>query len=474
MPSKSGSKTASIVTASDANNQFFKDWSWPAKPLSGSYSRDKTRRTSSSGSISPKTLVYNSRLDRRSLVKSVESYDNQQKLQTSQQNPANPTTQATHVTSKVAKDPEFKADRQRSHKSLTSKASAASTIIAKRTLKLVRLRAWYKSSPTEKPAKQKTKIKVQKKKTSSGHWLEVRIGRVLSPKLQRRTASGECSATPASSKSRAKSRCSLPSTNGNDNVSASAPSARLSTVGWFKRVIGLKRNVSDFAGSTLQPGPTVRTSKTPNQTPSLLPNLKEIPQPTQPGNSASRFASPWLLLEDSIEPASGPILKLQNGYIGSGGQKYPRVDLGNPSGPSFLPSEAIPFPIPATPEDYRRLQGFYFDYKDTKFNLVSRTRSQIFGHTHTLPNPKQAQKTPSSLTSLEPEAQSRRSPGRTSPRKINLGSLSPRKLSPSKTSLGNRSPVTETETEERENKYKNIIKDRSTMKKYWTDEIEAS
>lgn len=61
-------------------------------------------------------------------------------------------------------------------------------------------------------------------------------------------------------------------------------------------------------------------------------------------------------------PQASPIQ--QTMYIGSDSKQYPRVELTNPDGPSYLPSEARRVNTPPSPKTMsgKHLRGFFFDY----------------------------------------------------------------------------------------------------------------
>ncbi|KAL9039265.1 MAG: hypothetical protein Q9214_004948 [Letrouitia sp. 1 TL-2023] len=372
-PDVSDNDRARDTVTFDAENSFFRSWA-----LRHSDSSDN-RGTSPSTPISPRTVVRTARVDRSSAARSNESYC--------------------------------------SSDSLNSKGSTTSSI-AKRALKLINIPVKPKPSVSgDRPPVPAQDVGFEWKKQFSGRWLEVRIGKKSDAKRQIPASLSEDPPAPNTTptagsasttrRSNAKGSAPLPfpklskayySPLSNDNhktSSVSTPmdqSTELDLANRKKRFLGHKTPLFKSSWLAVLPGSNGngKTTDTLNRVSSALRDLVEknhLPQSSSSTSTSNlsiaahssmhkkpRLTPSFRRPQGHNDSSSSSIRNMQMGnppvgtpdsedmYTGPNNQKYMRIDLTDPNGPAYLPSEARRIGTPPLRENGRHCRGFFFDY----------------------------------------------------------------------------------------------------------------
>lgn len=261
--------------------------------------------------------------------------------------------------------------------------------------------SWSRSasaSTLETKLLQATKIGSSKKRESSTHWLDIRIRRKVKSDGQGRTDSEDTSFyvpyatpvqnTPRTSEANPKGNpVHLATSLRHDEPALLEPIQKGGFYCRAKRRLGLGQESSHstyedhgtktFTGELLERATTMlrdvsdKMMTTPSSTTSgsnqsswsnfgwhthsarLIPFYSSIRASSSSSIHNARMGN---------APQTSPIQ--QTMYIGSDSKQYPWVELTNPDGPSYLPSEARRVNTPPSPKTMsgKHLRGFFFDY----------------------------------------------------------------------------------------------------------------
>ena len=386
------------VLTSEGESSFFRSWALRPRRFEYSSSSDVSpgSRTPVTSPISPRTVAPRPiRPPLRETLSRLYPANHPHYVQSNQHqphyaSPQVPLSAATH---------ERTTSRSRgSGETQTSRANSNASSLARRALSLFK-----DSTSSRKPSVIQhgkpsglTRTSVAWKRESSGHWLEIRVGKKepgttstgaqdptshvhYSPSLASHTATRMRRAIAHS-----KSKVSLrPPTRDSTNSSSPEGKPKETLVDRTKRILGIKSSVSL---STQQPtrGGQQSTAENLDRTSAALQNLVELTPPS--GSSTSNMSTtsignkpkhrtllrPRYHRHHTGHSSSSSVRRIMLGgppvttpndecmYTGSDSQQYFRVELTAPHAPTYLPSEARRIGTPPLPETKGR--GFFFDY----------------------------------------------------------------------------------------------------------------
>lgn len=259
------------------------------------------------------------------------------------------------------------------------------------------LRSWSPKASVaaiDAELQQDAKIGRNKKRELSRHWPEIRNRRKMKSDGQSRTNSEDSPfATPIQHTSRTSEATPkgnptmLKTSHRHDEPVPLEPHQQKSLFNQAKHRLGLGRESNDsahkndhtttFTGELLERATIVLRE--------LSDKMMTSPSPTTSGsNKSSRSTLSWHTHRRRVVPFLYSIRNSSSSstydaimgkapqvspnpqamYTGSDSKKYLRVEISNPDGPSYLPSEARRIGTPPTPDSMpgKRLRGFFFDY----------------------------------------------------------------------------------------------------------------
>ncbi|KAI4194013.1 MAG: hypothetical protein LQ350_008038, partial [Teloschistes chrysophthalmus] len=299
----------------------------------------------------------------------------------------------------------------------SSKRSSNASSIGQRALRLIRRPAIKPSSPVSvRPPTRSLKRSRSWKRELSGHWLEVRIGKnpenaTKSPETELPEIPHAPFPTPeASSYKPSQPRVTytlkpptplsqqMQSQQMHRSTESSSPETRpkKSLVDRTKQILGIKSSLNLSSSGKPQArrrSSADETTRILNRASAALTELIDKFRLTPPSTSTStsNLSATSIALKSTharrtlLRPGyrrsrpTGhsssssvrrvmfgnppiPSPNLEDTYTASDAQQYFRVDLTDPNGPAYLPSEARRINTPPLPGKNSKLRGFFFDY----------------------------------------------------------------------------------------------------------------
>ncbi|KAL8636237.1 MAG: hypothetical protein Q9228_006344, partial [Teloschistes exilis] len=300
----------------------------------------------------------------------------------------------------------------------SSKGSSNASSIGKRALKLIRRPAIKPSSPVPvRPPIRSLKSSRSWKRELSGHWLEIRIGKTPDNVVAKSpdTELPEIPHAPFPTPEASSYRPSQPrvtytlkpptpqsqqmqSQQLQRSTDSSSPETRpkKSIVNRTKQILGIKSSLNLSSSGRAQArrrSSADETTRILNRASSALTELIDKFRLTPPSTSTStsNLSATSIALKSTrarrtlLRPGyrrsrpTGhssssslrrvmfgnppiPSPNLEDTYTASDAQQYFRVDLTDPNGPAYLPSEARRINTPPLPGKNSKLRGFFFDY----------------------------------------------------------------------------------------------------------------
>ena len=275
----------------------------------------------------------------------------------------------------------------------------ASSTLGVRAQKLLRIHARDSTKSAANPSaspSEKSENDYEWKRELSGHWFQLRIGRNRGsePRL-RKNSEVAILAVPDAAMTANTPQHGNSSTHNYSTPVLATPGQKERLYGRVKRKIGLGQEPAESAHDEL--GVKTITGEMLNQVSSILRPLAErngtppsssasdsmngpgsnpsiagslhnrisrlLPFHHRPGNSSSSSIRN-LKMADAPQGTPEPHAL----YTGSDNEQYFRVEISDPDGPTFLPSEARRIGTP--PLRTNTLRGFFFDYKNPEGEVV--------------------------------------------------------------------------------------------------------
>ncbi|KAL8686718.1 MAG: hypothetical protein Q9218_006912 [Villophora microphyllina] len=404
------------VLSSDLENSFFRSWALRTRnsEYSSTSSISPGTRTPLTSSVSPKTVVVPRRLGRPGIEpRSTESHVPQVKWNPAQRDFQLDPSFLSSRTSEITSHERRPTKTRESVGSSISKGSSNASSKGKRALKLIRRSTVRPLSSTSITEPIPLKNSRSWKRELSGHWLEIRVGKTPNNAAKSpdaaflQTPHAPCPTPEASSYAPSRPHrvtyTTKPQTPLSQSIQRSTDSSSPETktpkslVDRTRRLLGIKSSISLSSSSSKaqarRHSKGDETAETLHRASSALRELVDKFHMTPPSTSTS--TSNLSVTSIAVKSTHGRKNLLRPGYrrsratghsssssvrrvmfgnppvttpnmddmyTASDSQQYFRVDLTDPNGPAYLPSEARRINTPPLPEKGSKLRGFFFDY----------------------------------------------------------------------------------------------------------------